>query len=67
MSLTVATCACGARFYRFAAEEWDERYSLLWCRVCEPDRIGASTEMLKLDTVAPANTEARISCRIETA
>lgn len=58
MSLLVATCACGSQFYRFTAtagslvrEEWDQHFTLAWCRVCQPDRVGASTGLPLLDTV----------------
>lgn len=51
MSLDVATCACGQRYYRFRHLEWDCRYELLWCRECRADRVGASTGLPKLDRV----------------
>ena len=34
MSLTVATCRCGRRWYRFERAEWDTEHTLAWCPGC---------------------------------
>jgi hypothetical protein len=35
MSLTVATCHCGRRYYRFDKTEWDSTHTLAWCPACD--------------------------------